>query len=62
MANFKFVIIFIFFKLQNPELYSLLMKLISMAIIWNIILIVKSIPQDFWLEFNVVLEKWQFID
>ena len=62
MANFKFVITFIFFKLQNPELYSLLMKLISMAIIWNIILIVKSIPQDFWLEFNVVLEKWQFID
>lgn len=62
MANFKFVIIFIFFKWQNPELYLLFMKLISMAIIWNIILIVKSIPQDFWLEFNVVLEKWQFID
>ena len=62
MANFKLVIIFIFFKLQNPELYSLLMKLISMAIIWNIILIFKSIPQDFWLEFNVVLEKWQFIN
>ena len=57
MTNFKFVIIFIFFKLQNPELYSLLMNWISMAIIYNIILVVKSIPQDFRLEFNVVLEK-----